>query len=380
VADPADGSLTVTDKETGLVLEGINRFVDGGDRGDEYTFCAPERNTIVDTPSAPPSIRRLDDGLGLALEIDLLYHLPRCLDRGDRSTRSAEMVELPISSRVTLTPGVRRIEFETTLDNSAEDHRLRVHFPTPIITDRSWAESHFDVVERPIALPTGTEAWAEQPVGTHPQLTFVDVSDGQRGVLLANRGLPEYEVLPGSKDAAGVSLALTLLRCVGWLSRGDLHNRDGHAGPAEPTPAAQCPGLNTFHYALVPHVGNYLSAYQEAHAFNAPLRAVYADGQDGPLPPHGSLLEISPAAALLTALKPPEEGEGLVVRLYNAAPVQVEAQLKLWRAFRECALVRLSESEAVRTLAENADVVCLPLRAREIATLRFRFNAEGEIA
>ncbi len=372
-ANPSDGTLTIVDKATGLVLPGANRFVDGGDRGDEYTFCPPEHDVVVDAPAAPPIIRRVDDGLNSSLEISMVYQLPRSLAERDRSARSRVRVEVPVTTRVTLTPCVRRVEFETRVDNRAEDHRLRVHFPTPIVADRSWAEGHFDVVERPVALPTGTSDWAEQPAGTHPQLTFVDVSNGQRGVLLANRGLPEYEVLPGTGEAPGVTLALTLLRCVGWLSRGDLHNRDGHAGPAEPTPAAQCPGEHTFHYALVPHAGNYLTAFGEAHAFNAPLRAVCTDLHDGPLPASASFLEVSPAAVVLSAVKPPEEGEGLIVRIHNAALVPVEARLTLWCAFRQAVLVPLSEEGELRPLAEDTDTVTLPLRAREIATLRFRF-------
>jgi alpha-mannosidase len=375
-ADRSHGTLTVIDKGTGLVLEGANRFVDGGDRGDEYTYCPPEWDRLVDAPAAPPSVRCADDGLGSTLEIAMHYRLPRALADGDRARRSSDEVELPITSRVTLTPGVRRIEFETWLDNRARDHRLRVHFPTPICTDRSWAEGHFDIVERPVARPTDTEGWAEQPVGTHPQLGFVDVNDGQRGLLLANRGLPEYEILPGTGTGGGVTLALTLLRCVGWLSRADLHNREGHAGPPEPVPEAQCLGEHRCHYALIPHAGNYLSAFQEAHAFNAPLRAVHIATQCGPLPSNGRFVEVSPAAVVLTCIKPPVEGKGLVVRIYNSAPVPVRARLKLWRPFHRADLVPLSEEETLQRLAEAADHVSLPLRPKAIATVRFSFDVD----
>jgi len=312
-ADPDDGTVTVTDKETGLILPGLNRFVDGGDRGDEYTFTPPERDLIVDRPEARPVISPQENNLGAELKIEQTYRLPQALEAQDRSRRSDRWVEVPITTRVSLTPGVRRVEFETTVDNRAQDHQLRVHFPTPIITDRSWAESHFDVVERPIALPTGTAGWAEQPTGCQPQLGFVDVSDGQRGLMLLNRGLPEYEALAG--QGQGVTLALTLLRCVGWLSRGDLHNRPAHAGPAEATPEAQCPGEHTFHYALVPHAGNYMTCMHEAAAFAAPLRAVSTPAHEGPLPSQASFRDISPAAVAVSAVKPSEEGEGLIVRV-----------------------------------------------------------------
>ncbi len=341
-ANPATGTLTITEKSSGRVFAGMNQFVDGGDRGDEYTFCAPEYGIAVDAPIAPPAIRRMDDRVGQAIEIELSYRVPASLADGDRSSRSLQFVEMPITSRVRLTPGARRIEIETTVTNQASDHRLRVHFPVPFSCDRSWAEGHFDVLEREAALPFGTEAWAEQPVGTHPQLTFVDLTDGHEGLLLANQGLPEYELLPAEGGAGKPALALTLLRCVGWLSRGDLSSRAGPAGPALPTPGAQCLGLHTFRYALVPHAGNYLTAQREAHAFNAPLRAAClvqsppagpANDAEIDLPPTASFVQVSPAAVVLTALKPPQQGEGMILRVYNSAQTPVLARVKLWRAF-----------------------------------------------
>jgi alpha-mannosidase len=279
---------------------------------------------------------------------------------------------LPITSRINLTHGVQRIEFETTVENQAKDHRLRVHFPTPIVTQSSWAESQFDVVERPIALPTNTEDWAEQPVGTHPQLTFVDVSDGQHGVLLANRGLPEYEVLPGTDEAPGAVVALTLLRAVGWLSRADLHNRVGHAGPAMTTPEAQCLGSHTFRYALVPHAGSYLTAYREAHAFNAPFRAVPAEVQEGSLPSCASFVEIWPSAVVLSALKHVEEGDGFILRLLNNAEIPVQARLKFLCGLKEATQVSLREGDVLNSLARDTDQLELPLRAKELATILIR--------
>jgi alpha-mannosidase len=377
-ANATDGTLTVTDKLTGLVLRGANRLVDGGDRGDEYTYCQPENDLLVDGPAAPPTIRKVEDEAGSTLEIKAVYHLPRALATGVRSRRSSELVEMAFTSRASLTPGTRRVEFETTVRNRARDHRLRVHFPTPIVTQRSWADSHFDVVDRPVELPIGTKSWAEQPSGAHPQLTFADVSDGELGVMLVNRGLPEYEVLPATVDEEGVTLALTLLRCVGWLSRGDLHNRDGHAGPAVPTPGAQCPGEHTFHYALAPHSGNYLTASREAQAFNAPMRALRTSLHEGSLPPSASFLQVSPAAVVVSTIKPPEAGEGMILRLYNSAATPVVARIKLLQPFEEVNRVPMSEAGPTERLAQGTDQLDLPLRAREIATLRFRLAQAGK--
>jgi mannosylglycerate hydrolase len=369
-ADLADGTLAVTDKRTGRTLRGCNRFVDGGDRGDEYNYCQLENDRLVDLPAALPTIRLLvDDDVGATLEIALDYHVPISVAAEDRSRRAAETTRLPITTRVTLIAGVPRVDFETTVENHARDHRLRVHFPTGLAVDTARADGHFDVVERSLDLPTGTEGWAEQPVPTHPQRAFVDVSDGEHGVMLANRGLPEYEVLRGDDKA---EIALTLLRCVSWLSRDDMHCRQSHAGPAETTPEAQCPGRHTFRYSLIPHTGDYRQAHALAYAFQTDLRALSTGAHPGTLPTVLSFISVEPAALEVSAVKEPEDGEGLIVRCWNVDDVPVEGAIRLWRPFRRAVQVSLAEQE-IAELARDADAVTLSVRGREIVTVRFEF-------
>src|SRR6266849_5657697 len=57
-----DGTLTVTDKLTAAVFTGLNRFVDGGDVGDLYTYCPPAQDTLVSMPLEPPKIELVSAG------------------------------------------------------------------------------------------------------------------------------------------------------------------------------------------------------------------------------------------------------------------------------------------------------------------------------
>jgi len=45
--DPANGSITVTDRVSGSTLGPANVFVDGGEAGDLYTYCPPAQDTVV---------------------------------------------------------------------------------------------------------------------------------------------------------------------------------------------------------------------------------------------------------------------------------------------------------------------------------------------
>jgi alpha-mannosidase len=182
----------------------------------------------------------------------------------------------------------------------------------------------------------------------------------------------------------GVAVALTLLRCVEWLSRADLTTRRGHAGPMEFTPLAQCQGTHVFEYALVPHAGAWLTGdalpLVEGQAFEAPLRAQVTDQHAGRLPARWSGLTLSPHTLVASAIKRGEREDALIVRVYNPAADAVDAEMRLLFAYREVALANLNEDPlpeadaAAHQLTRVEDQgVRLRLRGGEIATLLFRF-------
>jgi mannosylglycerate hydrolase len=288
-------------------------------------------------------------------------------------------VDEKIVTTISLYPGVRRIDFRTEVENCARDHRLRVEFPSPIVTAYANADQAFDVVTRPLNLPTDTVDWIEQPRPEAPMQNFVSISDDKIGLTLASRGLPEYEAHPhpsppplgegGNED--GVTLTLTLLRCVGWLSRDDLSTRQGHAGPAKETPGAQEIGAHVFEYALIPHAGNWQNAFADAFAFTAPMRAIATDIHPGTLPPKNDLVQASPREFVIRAIKLSEEGNGLVVRGYNIGDESIEARIILWRTFQRAARVNLNEEEIAPIDLRDGREVRLPVRGKEIVTLKF---------
>ncbi len=366
-ADPQTGTLTVTDRERGLVLTGIHRFVDGGDRGDEYNYCPPEEDLLVDRPAIPPVIRREADALGESLVIEMVYRVPQAL-APERRRRGEQWVDLPITTRVTLTAGVRRVDFETVVENTAQDHRLRVHFPAPLTVEQAWVEGPWDVVAQAVSPPVAQVVGplTEQPVPTRPQRGWVCLSDGRLGVTVANRGLPEVEVAQAESHP---EMILTLLRCVGWLSRDDFPCRVGHAGPALAVPEAQCPGRYAFRYALILHSGDWRMAFAEAEAFQTDLRALSVPAHPGSLPSVLPFVRIDPPALRLSALKPPEEGEGLILRLWNIEDRPVEGTVRFWRPFARALRVNLAE-EGEEVLATESDTLRLTVGGRQVVTVR----------
>ncbi len=362
-----DGTLSLEDKASGAVYSGLNQFLDGGDCGDEYNYAPPAEDLFVRPRLVHVDCRR--GPVEQTLELRLEMKTPICLAQG-RKSRSKQYARVPILTRIRLMKGIARVDIQTEVDNRARDHRLRVHFPAPFAAYSISSDGHFEVVRRPLGLPAYDATWIEQPRPEVPQRAFTDISDGRLGLMIANRGLPEVEVL---KNRAGHSeIALTLLRCIGWLSRDDFSTRRGHAGPMLATPLAQMPGRWTFDYAVIPHPFDWQSAWQRAYAFQAPLRAAAASLHSGDLPSQHSLVSIEPAEFILSAVKETEDGQGWLVRGYNLGSEPLEGCITPGLESAHAEQVNLAE-EKMEELRPNSDrSITLRVLPHKIASVLFR--------
>jgi alpha-mannosidase len=291
--EPVPGGVRILDKATGEVVH--HGLEDGGDRGDEYNFCPVEGETPAwlgawDHEEATRS------GRTVRLKLRGTWAIPRGL-AGDRRARLGT-VEVPVALEVALHDGLRRVDFTLDVDNAAEDHRLRAAFRLPQEVTATRADTAFGWVERASAVPT--RDWPETPMGTFPMVGQVHV--GELGVAAV--GIHEYE-------AVGDTLYLTLLRCVGWLSRDDLSTRQGDAGPMVPAPGAQCLGHRRFRYAWL----SGADRIRQGDAFLVPPVGFPTATAERQAPV--SLLEIDQPAWRFSALKRAEAGDGLVLRVYN---------------------------------------------------------------
>ncbi|MDT2834069.1 alpha-mannosidase [Vagococcus carniphilus] len=309
-----NGLINFTDKlrnhtyPSGLIYENV------GDIGNEYIFKQPwedkalyahdfptTREVITNSPFVaeilitqtmmiPESAEELLD-----LEMRAVYEM-----RQRKANRSDKLVPFEIKTIVRLEKNSGQIKFNTSFDNQMKDHRLRVLFPSGLETSAHFAESIFEVVERPNLVNAAT--W-ENPTNPQHQQAFVNVHDEQLGMTVANFGLNEYEVLP--QDS---TIALTILRAVGEL--GDW----GYF----PTPEAQCLGQQTVKFAIGFHgTDDMYQTFIEAKQFQVPMIISETGQHFGKLNPTHQFLAIDSKQYALTAIKRVEHGEDIITRGFN---------------------------------------------------------------
>ncbi len=354
VAD--DGTLAVT--FAGRTYAGLAGVEDAGDRGDTYDFDPVGGNT----PSlAAVRVRRRREPTGVAtLLVTRTFSVPTALT-AERDGRSAERVPLVLDTEARLVPGTGRVDLRVRLANTARDHRLRLLFPTGAPVADFAAATTFDVARRTTA-PRAASGWVHPAPATFPQQGFVCAN----GLTVCAPGLPEAEVTP-----AGV-IAVTLVRAVGWLARMDLTTRPQPAGPAVPTPGAQC--LETIEAALALFAGLDPRRARDAELG---LRAVAAG--DAPLVSSGhALLEIEPHELVLSALKPADDGPGIVLRLLNPTDAPIAARVRLRGAVAEAAPVALDETVARVPLPFDGRVVTLDVPPHALRSTLLRWAPSSD--
>lgn len=79
-------------------------------------------------------------------------------------------------------------------------------------------------------------------------------------------------------------------------------------------------GIHDFNIVIYPHRGNWKKAHTANLAYEAiyPLIAIRTNNHPGSFPKEYSFLEIRPRSLLLTALKKAEEGDDIIMRIYDA--------------------------------------------------------------
>lgn len=228
-----------------------------------------------------------------------------------------------IIQTVTLTVGRPIVEFTTEVDWRETHKMLRADFRPSVFSDEVTCDIQMGSIKRSTRTQTKTE-WAQYEICAHK---WVDVTDSDAGISVLTTGKYGWRVKDGL-------MSLNLLRSAVW-----------------PDPSAD-KGVHTIKYALYPHAGDYNQANTQsiAYFYNNPLLITESE------------VEIAPQAVssdehiVTETIKPAEDGNGIVLRLYEDSGSERTASL----------------STAVKGKAFEADMMENPIREADLSALEFK--------
>ena len=232
----------------------------------------------------------------------------------------------------------RKIEFETYVDWKEHQHLLKVHFPVEIHTDEATFDIQFGNLTRKTHRNTSWDVARFESCGQK----WMDLSEGHYGVSLLNDCKYGHSV----KDS---NMALTLIK-----------------SGIEPNPVTD-QEEHFFTYAIYPHAEGWRAAgtAREAYQLNQPALAIKG-GHPGE---SFSLAGVDKENVILETIKAAEDGNGIILRMYEAENARTRTVLTVNRDFTKayiCNMLEEIEAEA----AVSGNQITVLLKPYEVVTVK----------
>jgi alpha-mannosidase len=243
-----------------------------------------------------------------------------------------------LRQRIVLMAGSRRIDFVTSIDWHEQNTMLRTSFPVSVSASEATCDIQFGSIKRPTHRNTSWDM-ARYEICAHK---WVDLSQSDYGVALLNDCKYGHKVLENVLD-------LNLLRS------------PGYPDPQADRAHHECT------YSLYPHAGNHIAGkvVQAGYELNVPLRVLAGEPQTDLI----TFAHLDVENVVIEAVKKAEDGDDIILRLYEATGATTRATLTLnvnpgaiWKTNL------LEEPEEKLSFTHNS--VELALKPFEIVTLR----------
>jgi alpha-mannosidase len=254
-----------------------------------------------------------------------------------------------------------------TGSDTTDSPMLRAIFPISMANSKFYSQVPFDVVERPVdGKINGKDApaWQKSQSNTYgvspemnhgqevPAQKWVDVTDGKVGIALLNKTKYGNSYFNGD-------LRLTLMRAAGDP---DIY-----------------PNLGKFNisYSLFPHSGDWKNGvWAEGDDFNIPVYAAEPPSlalvkTHATRPEEASFFSVSPSNVVMSGMKQAEEGEELIIRLFEVVGKATTATINLpitAKSARRLNLIEFPLSDAAAPTIQGKSITVV-LKPHEIVTL-----------
>ena len=247
-----------------------------------------------------------------------------------------------ISQNIILYSGSRSLLFETEVDWQERDKVMKAAFDVNVLNTEATFEAAHGAIKRPTHRNSPFDA-ARFEQCAHK---WADLSEGDYGVSILNDCKYGYDI----RDSR---MRITLLRAPTCPDRkGDL-------------------GMHQFTYAYYPHKGTWQTGgtVQAAFQLNLPLKATNVTANEGSLPESYSFISCDNDDIVIDAVKQAQDGNGVIVRVYESRRVRGERTLTLNIPFTkamECNLMEENEGE----IPVNGNTITFDIKPFEVKTFR----------
>ncbi len=233
---------------------------------------------------------------------------------------------------VSVTEGSAVVTFDTKVDWNESQKMLRTAFYTDIHTDEVSCDIQYGTIKRPTVKNTSWDM-AKHEICAHK---YVDLSENDYGVALMNDCKYGHCVEGGMMD-------LNLLRSPNY--------------PGEQADVA----THTFQYALYPHSGDlaHSDVIQKSYEFNCPM---YFGGEIK------QFAAVSSPNVIIESVKKAEDGNAVIVRMYECKGTPCDTALKFNRAVKAAYEVDMTEENE-----RAVDLAHIPFGKYEIVTVKVEF-------
>lgn len=360
----ANGTFNVSDKTNKQVYNNLGYLYDEGESGHAWVHnsVAP----VLTSLDATPEIKIIENG-DLFAKVSIKYNLKVYSNIEERIKNRKPKTSMPVEVILSLSKLSEYINIDLNIDNTAEDHRLRIMFPSGIAAKASNAEGQFDVVERPLNRPD-TKDWIEQPMYDYPMHHFVDLSDGKNGAAVFTNGIKEYEIL----DNESKTIALTLFRAFRYIiqpsSKEDYSHQKG----------SQCLGKQSYRLAFYPHKGNWQkgNVYREALNFNNEIRLFQTGRNEGKLNPVSSFFSIDNKDFVFSCLKRVENNNdnSFIIRIYNPTNKEIRGNIKSLFNIKAASFATLEEKDITKPEQVINNTIPVIAASKKIVTIKLSLD------
>lgn len=235
----------------------------------------------------------------------------------------------------------RRIDFDTYVDWKFGEHIMKANFPIDVHTDEATFDIQFGNVKRKTHQNTSWDV-ARFESCAHK---WMDVSEGGYGVSLMNDCKYGHSVL-------NHVVAVTLIK--------------SGTEPYATTDQEE----HVFTYSLYPHVGTWQEANTVAESFNlnVPAKAVFANPEQNRF----SFMSQENKNVILETIKRAEDGDGIIVRLYEVENKTTDVTVKTAFHITEVVETNLMEEKVEGAVFANGNEFSFRIKPFEIKTFRIR--------